>query len=682
MHEWKLDSSFISMQAESHAGLKLSCNHELARLKAVYQYQLLGLTPDPVLDQLAQLAADLCQTSIALISFVGTDHQWFQSKVGTDLITVRRDLAFCNHTIRQTDVFVVPDTLRDPKFATYPLVTSSPHIRFYAGVPLLTSSGCALGTLCVMDDKPRELSDWQLQGLKTLSQQVMAQLELKRNTAKLQQMRTETQQLQQQLVARELLSQQDSLLFNLANQIRNSLDLDTILQTVVNEIHQLLQVDRCHFLWCLPREDQFSCAVTHEAKIAKLPSLIGEFAAQSGSIWIDTLLNLETLRIEDVAKTTALAPPDQEQLLRLGITAQLMLPLKTHSGQLGAIVCTHCHGFRRWSNNEVALLKAVADQVAIALDQAELFAQTRATALAAQTQAQHLSEALKKLQQTQSQLVQHEKMSSLGQLVAGVAHEINNPVNFIHGNIDYATHYVRDLLELLSLYEQHYPEPVAEIQTKTEEMDLDFLINDLPKLLSSMRMGADRIQQIVRSLRSFSRLDEAEMKPVNIHEGIDNTLLILNSRLKATGAGNGIRVIQEYGQLPLVECYAGQLNQVFMNVLSNAIDAVDGSLEPTITIRTERISESVPGTNEQSSGDSVVIRIQDNGIGITDAAKQKLFNPFFTTKPIGKGTGLGLSISYQIIVEKHGGILKCASEPGKGSEFWIQIPIEPPTPTT
>ncbi|PZV09368.1 MAG: hypothetical protein DCF22_18640 [Leptolyngbya sp.] len=528
-----------------------------------------------------------------------------------------------------------------------------------------------------MDSEPRHLNPKQRQGLQTLSRQIMAQLELKRNTTKLRQIIPEVKQLKQQLINRESLSQQDSILFNLANQIRNSLDLDTILQTAVNEIHTLLQVDRCNFVWCLPHGDQFRFTITHEATNAEISSAMGEVPIKPGSMLTQAILNLEMLRIKDVSATsTALTPQDQALLHRLQAISVLLIPLKTHSGQLGAIVCHHCHGSRQWTESEVQLLKAVTDQVAIALDQAELLAQTRATAFAAQAQATYLGSALSQLQQTQMQLVQQEKMSSLGQLVAGVAHEINNPVNFINGNIAYATDYVRDLLELLNLYQATYANPTAAIQEKVAAIDLDFLTEDLPSLLSSMRMGAERIRQIVLSLRNFSRLDEAEMKPVDIHEGIDNTLLILKSRLKLTSAKFEIQVIKEYGNLPLVDCYAGQLNQVFMNLLGNAIDALDETPNPIITIQTELILRQKSSAHS-SHADSVMIRIRDNGAGMTDTTQQKLFNPFFTTKPIGKGTGLGLSISYQIVVEKHGGILKCSSEPGKGSEFWIQIPVEP-----
>ncbi|GAX37901.1 sensor histidine kinase [Nodularia sp. NIES-3585] len=270
---------------------------------------------------------------------------------------------------------------------------------------------------------------------------------------------------------------------------------------------------------------------------------------------------------------------------------------------------------------------------------------------------------LEDLKETQGQLIQTEKMSSLGEMVAGIAHEVNNPVNFINGNIECADEYIQDLLVLINLYQQEYPEPSWIIAEKIAEIDLNFLTNDLSSLLTSMKMGAQRIREIVLSLRNFSRLDESAIKEVNIHEGIDNTLLILNHRINRE-----IAVIKNYGILPLIECYPAQLNQVFMNILSNAIDVLMGQkshLEKQITIETLKLDAHY-----------IKIGIKDNGLGIPPEIINKLFNPFFTTKPVGKGTGLGLSISYQII-EKHKGKIEVISQLGQGTEFIILLPIKP-----
>jgi len=292
----------------------------------------------------------------------------------------------------------------------------------------------------------------------------------------------------------------------------------------------------------------------------------------------------------------------------------------------------------------------------------------------AQTQAKKLEQSLRELQQTQSQLIQAEKMSGLGQLVAGVAHEINNPVNFIYGNLSYLDDYINDLMQLLRLYQQFYSHPVPAIKDYIVKIELDFLIDDLPKIINSMKVGAERISEIVLSLRNFSRLDEAEMKKVDIHEGLDSTLLILQNRFKEKVHGAPLEVIKNYGNVPLVECYAGQLNQVFMNIISNAIDAFESSNNKHSLLEIKNNPRKITITTEVIET-NVVIRIADNGLGIKESVKERLFDPFFTTKPVGKGTGLGLSISYQIVVDKHKGKLRCVSEPGQGAEFYIEIPL-------
>ena len=286
-----------------------------------------------------------------------------------------------------------------------------------------------------------------------------------------------------------------------------------------------------------------------------------------------------------------------------------------------------------------------------------------------------VSKAYEDLQQMQIKLIQSEKMSGLGQLAAGIAHEINNPINFIAGNLDYAQEYAHNLLKIIHLYQEDYVNPTPRIQAAIDEIELEFLEEDFIKILNSINFGTQRIQEIVKSMRIFSRVDEAEVKTVNIHEGIDSTLTLLHHRLKAKPDHPEIELIKEYGQLPQVECHAGQLNQVFMNIISNAIDALDESNQQRSFAEIQQHPNRIQIFTKVIDDNWVAIHISDNGRGVRETVGPKLFDPFFTTKPIGKGTGLGLSISYQIIVEKHGGRLYCQPVSGKGIEFVIEIPI-------
>ncbi|MEG4249909.1 ATP-binding protein [Microcoleus sp. Pol10D4] len=329
-------------------------------------------------------------------------------------------------------------------------------------------------------------------------------------------------------------------------------------------------------------------------------------------------------------------------------------------------------------NQLIRAVQQLLQQQKTANEQLENYSQTLESQVEVRTQElsdknTQLQQLLEELQHTQVQMVQSEKMSALGQMVAGVAHEINNPVNFIHGNLTHVQEYAHNLLGLVQLYQNYYPDPAAEIKAEAEDIDMEFIQADLPKILDSMKLGTDRIRQIVLSLRNFSRMDEADFKAVDIHEGIDSTLLILQHRLKDKSERPAIQVIRDYSNLPLIECYPGQINQAFMNLLANAIDALEeANVKRTYQELKENPNQIIIRTAMIDSK-WVKIAISDNGMGMPESVQKRLFDPFFTTKSVGKGTGMGLPISYQIVTEKHRGKLDCFSIPGKGTEFVIQI---------
>ncbi len=478
----------------------------------------------------------------------------------------------------------------------------------------------------------------------------------------LEQVRSQTRQL-------ALVAEQQQTLASVITKLRESLDLNAIFQTTTQELRRVLNADRVVVFRLYSESNYEGGEVIAEDVALSFPSIL------TAKVYDHCLREQHTKKFSQgyIHAVTDIYNSELDNcyismLSRFQVRANLVIPM-IKQGQLWGLLCIHqCQKAREWQESEIEFVSQIGSQLGVALQHAVLLNHT-------QQQASQLSEALEHLQQTQAHLLQTEKMSSLGLLVAGVAHEINNPVTFISGNLIHLHEYTQNLIEMLNVYQQVYPEPNLEIQRQAKLADLEFIAEDLPKLFSSLTLGAERISEIVLSLRNFSRLDQAEVKPVDIREGLDSTLLILQHRLKGNSLHSGVEIVKQYGDLPLVECFAGQLNQVFMNLLANAIDALEdlcgqsaksgaNKHHPLITIKTQMIAD-----------DWVQISIKDNGVGMTKEVQARLFDPFFTTKPVGQGTGLGLSISYQI-VEKHGGKLQCLSQPGEGAEFVVEIPIK------
>ena len=513
---------------------------------------------------------------------------------------------------------------------------------------------------------------WQDEEINLLAQ-VGVQLGVALQQAEsLKQMQVQTQKLAQAAARERKVAEREKALAATVEKIRQSLDIDTIFATSTEEVRRLLEVDRVtiyRFRADWSGEfvaESLAPGWTPVRKIVPAMSTTGVAASdnylqetQSGDF-----ANSKTLVIKDIYSSDDSIP--YITLIELmEARAYMIVPIFQGEKLWGLLAAYQNIKPRDWQEDEVDLLMQIGTQLGVGLQQAELLEQT-------QRQKEELTQTLKELQHTQSQLIQSEKMAGLGQLVAGVSHEINNPISFIYGNITYVTEHAENLFKILHLYQKQYPKATGEIQKQAAALDLDFISDDLPKILTSMKMGADRISQLVLSLRSFSRLDETGMKPVDLHEGIDSTLLILQHRLQSQTNSFAIEVVKQYGELPPLVCYAAQINQVFMNILNNAIDALENSAtsgkiidNPKIWIRTEVIE-----------GNTILIWIADNGCGIPEIMRSRIFEPFFTTKQPGQGTGLGLSISYQIIVQKHGGNIKCVSEPGNGCEFWIEIPMK------
>ncbi len=463
-------------------------------------------------------------------------------------------------------------------------------------------------------------------------------------------------------------SDQRQTLFDVVSKIRESLDLDTIFANLSIGVRRSLAADRAG-IYKFDADSEFNTGefiaedvldgfpVALNSKIRD--HCFGENYAsfyRKGRIYAVT--DVQTLNVQQCYR---------DLLEQFSIRALLIAPI-IKDGELWGLLCVHqCDRLREWEESDRQFVQQISDQLSIALKQSELLQKTKA-------QAAQLADAFKEVKQTQLQVVQSEKLASLGQLVAGIAHEINNPINFIHGNLTYAEEHTQELLNLIEVYQRHCP-PNEVITAALESAEIDYIKEDLAKIIHSMDVGTERIKNIVLSLRNFSRLDEADFKAVNVHEGIDSTLMILAHRLKPSLDFPGILVEKEYAALPPVEAYPGQLNQVFMNLTANAIDALEERDAKRSLKEIQKNPSKIRIWSEAAGENAVSFHIADNGEGIPAEIQSSLFDPFFTTKAVGKGTGLGLSISYQIITEKHNGKLSFYSDIGQGTEFVIEIPI-------
>ena len=539
------------------------------------------------------------------------------------------------------------------------------HIKAFIVVPIFVGKDL-WGLLGVYQHQSTR--HWKLSEAEFTSQ-IAAQLGVAlQHSTLLAYTRQQTKELKISNTELQRVVEQQKALSSIVAKIRESLDIEEIFRITTKEITQVLNVDRVSVYrfdldWGGEFVADFECVTPRWLDVGELGV---------NTVWDDTYLQEtqggryskgEVSIVDDIYQQN-FSQCHLDIYEQFQIKAFILVPIFVEQNLWGILGVYQHQASRHWESSEVEFISQIAAQLGVAMQHASLLAHNR-------QKTEQLSKTLINLKETQTQLIQTEKMSSLGQLVAGIAHEINNPVNFIHANLAHLEEYTGNILKVLSCYQESYPEPSNGVQKLLEEADIEYIAEDLPKLCSSLSIGTKRIQSIVLSLRSFSRLDESDMKPVDIHDGIEGTLLILQHRLKTDNSKVTINIVKEYSELPLVQCYAGQLNQVFMNLLANAIDELQ-SINPASE---EDNTKTITITTKNQENDWIKISIKDDGNGITPEVLDKLFDPFFTTKAVGKGTGLGLSISYKII-EKHGGKLYCNSTVGEGAEFIIELPCK------
>ncbi|MCC5628383.1 GAF domain-containing protein [Nostoc sphaeroides CHAB 2801] len=543
------------------------------------------------------------------------------------------------HLYAQGRVNAIADIYQGKFPGCYVQILEKFQVRANLVAPLL-KKGELWGLLCIHQcTAPRHWQPSEIEFASQIAEQLGVAL---KQDSYLKQVQMQVVQLAE-ATEREKAMERQELLAATIDKIRQSLDIKTIFKTTTHAVRELLEVERVAIY-------RFNSDWS------------GKFVADSFKDGWKAVAQAQPMIIETFEDTD-----DDNELPR----NETFVPIREGEKLWGLLVAYQNSQPRYWKEEEINLLAQVGVQLGIAIQQAELLEQTKRQTL-------ELTQTLQELKQTQTRLIQGEKMAGLGQLLAGVAHEINNPISFIFGNLIHLNEYTQELLKVVKLYRQN-SSILPTVQEQIDKTDLDFLIEDLPKTVESMKVGTERICEIVLSLRNFSRTDEAGLKRVDIHEGLDSTLLILGHRLKNNNERPAIEIVKEYATLRLLECYPAQLNQVFMNLLSNSIDALEEKFK-TIQQRYLKLSQRCPTIpltiwiTTQAVNNQIVISIADNGLGIPEEVRSHIFDPFFTTKAPGKGTGLGLSISYQIIVEKHHGQIKCSSQPGEGTEFLIEIP--------